>query len=103
MLHKVEIFPVYDTLRTILKIDGTPIKARAYTLTQEAGNLPQINIEMPVMACVDDGRVVCVVENKDELAHAMDPDEFDEFCRIWHEKHDGDGTVSRLDKWGDEL
>lgn len=88
MLHNVQIFPVYDTLRTILKIDGEPIKATSYTLYQDAGELPHINIEMPIMAYVDDGRMVCVIENKEQIAKVMDPDEFNEFCKIWHELHE---------------
>ena len=40
------------------------------------------------MAYVDDGRMVCVIENKEQIAKVMDPDEFNEFCKIWHEMHE---------------
>ena len=87
MLHKVEIFPVYDTLRTKIKIDGEFIRATSCRLTYDIDELPYMEITMPVATCVDDGRVVCVVENKEEIARVMDETEFEEFCRIWKNLH----------------
>lgn len=94
MLHKVKIESI-DTnpIGARVFIDDNKVRTRGYTFSHYIGEVPQMKLELPVIPYIEYQEAIVNVSNKEEIARAMDKNEFKEFCEIWesiHNKEDSD-------------
>ena len=88
-LHKLKVEPIGDSpICAKVLIDDIPIPCTGYSIQHLAGELPKIKVSIQTINEYEhDGEVT--ITNKGQIAQIMSKKEFQEFCRIWEDLHDG--------------
>lgn len=67
-------------------IDDLCVRCSEYTLVHSVGNIPRLQIEIPIIPSVCTSAKI-EIENLDEIATAMDEETFIAFKKLWSQIH----------------
>lgn len=87
IFHNVKVegnseFPCYARV----SIDGNVVKCRKYVITQSVYEVPTVELE--ILGFGDAEHIATVqISDMENIAKAMDKEEFEKFCTIWNELH----------------
>ena len=87
MVHNIKIEQIKEyPLCTRVQVDEKYVRCSDYTISQEVGERPVVELKVCAVPNVE-GEAIVHVSNKEEIARLMDAEEFKEFCEIWNEVH----------------
>lgn len=87
MLHEINIKQEKNSTCTHMTIDGKPIQCCGYDISQVAGELPKIEIDLLGSLDLRYFTDKIAIPYLDSLIEIMDVEMFKEFCEKWKEKH----------------
>lgn len=67
-------------------VDGNSIRCRGYVISQRVDEIPKVELE--ILGISETDQIAKVeISDMENIAKAMDKEEFEKFCTIWNELH----------------